>query len=67
MLDLLDMFGGSFPLSMIPSKTSSTSYMRLLERMNARDLNNTPRDAHHPDAIMKKLWSNIEQKWYAPE
>ena len=67
MLDLLEMFGGSFPLSMIPSKTSSTSYMRLLERMNARDLNNTPRDAHHPDAIMKKLWSNIEQKWYAPE
>ena len=64
MLNLLDMLGGSHPLTMVPSNTRPESYMRLDERLREREeANQLDIDAHHPTLLFKHDWEGIKAEW----
>ena len=64
MRDFLDLFGGSHPLTMVPSKTRPKSYMQLDELLREHEeVKQLAADYHHPTLLFKKDWANIKEEW----
>jgi len=60
----LDMFDGTFPQTMVPSKKRPGSYMRLEEIIdNHAEVSKLKVDAHHPSPIFKERWDSIKSEW----